>query len=75
MVHGKEPKPFNLKVGDIIRAYDTVADEHRKFEVTGIYPHIFTARRINGSKTTRAFKRSDYELGLLERRVRKNKED
>lgn len=60
-------KLFDLKVGDIITAFDTILDGNHKFVVTGIYPHIFTGKRLDNGQE-RAFRRTDYRRGALQRK-------
>lgn len=53
---------FNLEVGDKISAYEQeISKKKNIYEITGIYKHIYTAKKISGHGTwTTAFGKEEY---------------
>ena len=72
-------KEFDLHIGNIVKApeidkYDqTEKDETGKnrrklssrYEVTGIYKYMFTAKKLTGSKREIGFAKSRYQIGEI----------
>lgn len=56
---------FDLKVGDIIWAEDTVSGGKHKWKVTFISLKVFEAERLDGKVGTRGFRKLDYMLGFI----------
>ena len=66
-------KEFNLKEGDIIYGPDRQLDGEKnrahKFKILKIYPHFFTAKRLDKG-CERSFTKADYITGEV-RKVEK----
>lgn len=69
-----ELKPFDLKPGDIITAFDNVLDNTAKFKVIAIYPHIFSAERLDNG-LVRQFQKKDYQRNGLKQKSKKKRYD
>ena len=72
-------KEFDLHIGDIVKAPEidkferTFKDEGgkakrkilTKYKVTGVYKHMFTAKKLTGSKREIGFAKSRYQIGEI----------
>lgn len=58
---------FDLEVGDIIRATDTIFGDVAKFRVTFISKMVFEAERLDSASQIRGFRKMDYQLGFIKK--------
>lgn len=56
---------FDLEVGDIIYATDTILGDMARFRVKFISKQVFEAERVDMPAQVRGFRKMDYQLGFI----------